>query len=130
MRALEELKDGKMPHLFAVKRVEFPRELLDFKVFTGRVSLNDFEGSAVFGYDEGHLMEHVSVSHRNPHRLPSWDVMCRIKDMFFYPEEMVVQLHPPGSLYFHGFRDRDNVLHLWRPMNGDFSILNDPERWC
>lgn len=130
MRKLNELLDGNMPHLFAVTRATYLRELLEFHVYTGRVVWNDFEGSVVFGYDEANLMEHVSVSHKNPHRLLTWEQMCRIKDMFFYPDEMVVQIHPPEELYLHGFKERDNVLHLWRPMNGDFSILNEPERWC
>ena len=54
--------------------------------------------------------------------------MCRLKDMFFYPEEMVVQLHPPKSEYVSGVESGgvklENVLHLWRPKDGDFSILN------
>ena len=74
-------------------------------------------------------MEHISVSHHKRHKLPTWDDMCKLKDMFFYPEEMVVQIHPAASRYFHGVGDRTNILHLWRPQNGDFSVLNRPEEW-
>ncbi len=37
--------------------------------------------------------------------------MCWIKDLFFLPEETVVQYHPRRSAYV----DRYPVLHLWRP---------------
>lgn len=88
----------------------------------------------IFGYDEAHLMEHVSVSCYNRKKLPTWDDMCKLKKMFFNDDEMVVQIHPSEENYLHGvsrpgFKTLENVLHLWRPMDGDFSILNTPERW-
>ena len=61
--------------------------------------------------------EHVSVSPWSDKRksCPTWDEMCAIKDMFFEPEERVVQYHPPKSEYvnMHPYR-----LHLWRPTTG------------
>lgn len=58
--------------------------------------------------------EHVSVSPCNIKRktCPTWDDMCAIKDLFFDPEETVVQYHPPKSDYvnMHPY-----CLHLWRP---------------
>ena len=126
MRSLEELK--KMPHLSITCRAR--RYGLDqFHVYDGFVSWHDFEGTVVFGYDEGECMEHVSVSSRKRKQLPTWEQMQRLKDLFFYPEEMVLQIHPPESKYVHGVNGLNNVLHLWRPMDGDFSILNSPERW-
>lgn len=60
--------------------------------------------------------EHVSVSPGNPNRkkIPSWEEMCAIKDMFFTPEETVVQYHPPKSDYVN---NHPYCLHLWRPIN-------------
>lgn len=57
--------------------------------------------------------DHVSVS--RPNRCPMWEEMCAIKDMFFYPEERVVQYHPPHSEYvnLHPY-----CLHLWKPNDG------------
>lgn len=65
--------------------------------------------------------EHVSVSPKNQKRCPTWDEMCAIKDMFFNPEETVVQYHPPKSDYvnIHPY-----CLHLWRPI--DKEILRPP----
>lgn len=61
---------------------------------------------------DGEDWDHVSVSLQK--RCPSWDEMCFVKDLFFEPEEAVMQLHPPKSDYVnhHPF-----CLHLWRPQN-------------
>lgn len=64
----------------------------------------------VFSWGGG--WDHVSVSFRD--RCPTWEEMCRIKDMFFYPEERCVEYHPPASEYvnFHPY-----CLHIWRPQH-------------
>jgi hypothetical protein len=59
--------------------------------------------------------EHVSV-HIVDHEqeaTPLWEEMCRIKDMFWDPEDCVMQLHPPRSEYVNNHK---NCLHLWRPV--------------
>jgi hypothetical protein len=47
-------------------------------------------------------------------RTPIWQEMCLIKDLFFGPEETVIQIHPPRSRYVN---NHEHVLHLWRPYN-------------
>lgn len=80
-----------------------------FKVFIG--------GRAFFVIaSDGGGWDHVSVHLKNQKRLPTWDEMCAIKDMFFEAEECVVQYHPPHSEYVN---DHPYVLHLWRPADGD-----------
>lgn len=61
--------------------------------------------------------DHVSVTPCNRKRqtCPTWDEMCAIKDMFFEPEEGVVQYHPAKSQYVN---NHPYCLHLWRPNNG------------
>lgn len=54
--------------------------------------------------------EHVSVSVTGG-RLPSWGEMCRVKALFWRPDETVVQFHPPESEYVNICE----VLHLWKP---------------
>lgn len=56
--------------------------------------------------------EHVSVSLKN--RCPNWDEMCFVKDLFWDPEECVMQLHPPRSQWINV---HPHCLHLWRPKN-------------
>ena len=55
--------------------------------------------------------EHVSVS--TAVRCPTWEEMCLVKDLFWDPEDAVVQLHPPRSEWvnYHPY-----TLHLWRPI--------------
>lgn len=66
---------------------------------------------------DGGGWEHVSVSpcNRKRQNCPTWEEMCAIKDMFFEPEECVMQLHPPKSDYvnMHPY-----CLHLWKPTGG------------
>ena len=61
---------------------------------------------------DGPDWEHVSAT--TPFRCPTWAEMCRLKDLFWAENEVVMQLHPPKSDYvnLHPY-----CLHLWRPIN-------------
>jgi len=61
--------------------------------------------------------EHVSVSCER--RCPNWTEMCFVKDLFWNPEEAVMQLHPPKSDYvnMHPY-----CLHLWRPLHVEMPL--------
>lgn len=61
----------------------------------------------------GRGWEHVSISPANSHKIPSWNVMCILKDMFFNEEEVVMQLHPKKSEYINNM---NTCLHLWKPI--------------
>ena len=63
--------------------------------------------------------DHVSVSRSN--RCPDWGEMCRVKDLFWGPEECVVQYHPPKSDYKNAHR---YCLHLWKPQNQELPRPN------
>lgn len=56
--------------------------------------------------------EHVSSS--LPDRCPTWEEMCAVKDLFWTPEDCVMQLHVPVVDYVncHPF-----TLHLWKPID-------------
>ena len=63
---------------------------------------------------DGLCWQHVSVSFgAHNHKIPSWEIMCRVKDLFWEPEDWVVQFHPAKSqsVNFH-----PGCLHLWRPL--------------
>lgn len=76
------------------------------RVYLGTCHLNK---AAQVVWSWGDSWDHVSVSFRN--RCPTWDEMCRIKDMFFYEDECCVEYHPAK-------RDYVNIhpycLHIWR----------------
>jgi len=62
---------------------------------------------------DGGGWDHVSVSlPETANETPTWTEMCYIKDLFFDPEEVVVQYHPPHSRYIN---IDGGCLHLWRP---------------
>lgn len=63
--------------------------------------------------------EHVSVSYHGMKKLPTWEEMCEVKDIFWNEEEEVVQIHPKHSQYVN----IGEVLHLWRPADGDWNRL-------
>lgn len=73
----------------------------------------------IASYGDG--WDHVSVSRRD--RAPTWDEMCRVKDLLFDLEDCVIQYHPPRSKYvnIHPF-----CLHLWRPQGQRIPI---PPKW-
>ena len=62
---------------------------------------------------DGMGWKHVSVSNHQKKKLPDWNVMCRIKDLFFDDEEWVAQFHPARSEYVN---HNPYTLHLWRPL--------------
>jgi hypothetical protein len=62
---------------------------------------------------DGGGWQHVSVSYwQKPRRVPSWELMCRIKDLFWDKTDTVVQYHPAESDYVNM---HPGCLHLWRP---------------
>ena len=54
--------------------------------------------------------EHLSVS--MPSRTPSWEQMCKMKDIFWGEDEACVQYHPKKEDYVNMHQ---HCLHIWRP---------------
>ena len=109
------------------KRLMFKKEPIKLQLYMkaamqgGYITLgNGHKGTFVMGRDEDG-MEHVSVQLQR--KLPTWEEMCEIKDIFWSEEEMVVQIHPRKSEYVN----ITEALHLWRPKDGDWSRLNEKE---
>lgn len=70
--------------------------------------------------DDGTEWQHVSVSSKN--WTPTWEIMCKIKDLFWDPEVVVVQYHPKKSDYVN---NHPHCLHMFHWNKGDFPM---PER--
>jgi hypothetical protein len=115
-------------------RKTLPSKLTDGRIRHGAYATPDSYGPCgafdIFGprggrlhiiasYDES--WEHVSVSVM--HRLPNWDEMCYVKNLFWDEEETVIQFHPPKSEYVNCHA---NCLHLWKPVLGQ---IKTPESW-
>lgn len=60
----------------------------------------------------GEGWEHVSVSFHS--RTPTWEEMCKVKNIFWDAEDVVIQFHPRASEYVNA---HEHCLHLWRPTN-------------
>lgn len=60
-------------------------------------------------FDGTEEWEHVSVS--LPNRCPTWDEMCKVKDLFWGEDLTVVQYHPEKSQYIN---NHPHCLHLFR----------------
>ena len=69
--------------------------------------------------------EHVSVSVKmapfeggvvEANTLPTWSDLDFVKDLFWRPEETVIQLHVPKSEHVNC---HPHCLHLWRPLGVD-----------
>jgi hypothetical protein len=59
--------------------------------------------------------EHASCGTNT--KTPSWDIMCRIKDIFWRKDECCVQYHPKEEDYvtMHEF-----TLHIWKQVDKEF----------
>lgn len=75
----------------------------------GIIALPLWRGTVIWSTGAG--WEHVSVSPESKRIVPTWDDMCKIKDIFFGDDEAVIQIHPPKDEYVNNM---PNCLHLWR----------------
>ena len=55
--------------------------------------------------------DHVSVAPLKKNKIPTWEMMCKVKEIFFRDDEAVIQVHPPKDEYVNMM---PNCLHLWR----------------
>lgn len=65
--------------------------------------------TVIWSYGGG--WEHISIDGK--HRMPTWEEMCQLKDMFFNYDECCVQYHPPKSEYVNNVK---HCLHIWKPI--------------
>jgi len=79
-------------------------------IYMTRMKIGKTEGSIIWSPNEDGW-EHVSFSPSNYSKMPSWEEMCELKDLFWDDEEEVIQIHPKKSEYVN---IRENCLHLWR----------------
>jgi hypothetical protein len=70
-------------------------------------------------HTDGRRWLHVSVSRRNQ-EVPSWAVMCEVKDLFIGHERTAIQVHPPREKWVNIHK---GCLHLWCCLDGE--ILPD-----
>lgn len=89
----------------------------------GFIKLTDAGTCTVVWNDNEEGWEHVSLSPKKKSKIPTWNDMCQLKDIFFNDDEEVLQLHPKKRNYVNL---KDNCLHLWKPKGID--IMETLER--
>lgn len=91
-----------------------PNGVFNFKQQYGSGSVTNFFIIA----SSGNGWEHVSVS-LDRDRCPTWEEMCKVKDLFWDEEDAVFQFHPPKSQYVN---QHPYCLHLWRKIGADIEL--------
>ncbi len=101
MKALEEIR--KTPNLFI--KAETENDGMGGRYFDKQSGkyLN-----FIFSYQMG--WEHLSVS--TPSKCPTWEQMCRMKDIFWNKDECCVEYHPKEEDYVN---NHPYCLHIWKP---------------
>lgn len=113
-----------------MKDIEVIKERVDLKIFDEKLKM--YNGiikppecglcTLVVGFKEMGY-EHISVSPTKKSKMPTWNDMAYLKDIFFEDEEEAYQIIPKKSQYVN---IKENCLHIWKPMNG--KTLNDVAR--
>lgn len=67
---------------------------------------------------DGEGWEHVSVHVvvEGKQRTPTWSEMCKIKELFWSEDDVVIQYHPRKTEYVNNHK---HCLHLWKPIGLD-----------
>ena len=116
MKTLDEIKADRIA--FGMRSAE----INGIKMLCGMIYDRNQKIYFTLGDDEDGW-EHVAIHVGDGRKAPSWEVMCKAKATFWHDDEDVIQLHPKKKEYFHGVHGME-VLHLWRPKDGDWSMLN------
>ena len=89
-----------------------------------KIKLPDCGACSVLWGDNEAGWEHVSVSPKKKfnkaglENIPTWNDMCVLKDIFFWPGEEAYQIHPKEKEYVNL---QSNCLHLWKPIGHELS---------
>ena len=78
----------------------------------GKVKVNqNIDEDLHFIFSKGLGWEHLSVS--TPVKTPTWEQMCKMKEIFWGDDEVCMELHPKKEEYvnMHPY-----CLHIWKPI--------------
>lgn len=112
MRNLKQIKET--TNLFVDKE--------GYDGFAGRYFDKDSNKMLQYVFSWGGGWEHLSVS--LPRKCPTWEQMCKMKEIFYDDEEVCVEYHPRRSDYVNMHQ---YCLHIWRPI--DESIPTPPRNY-
>lgn len=58
--------------------------------------------------------QHVTVHIVGQDEPPTWKFLCQVKDLFWEPDDWVLQIHPPKNSKVHY---QKGYAHLWRSIS-------------
>ena len=76
--------------------------------FKADIHIGGWDGSVICSTGAG--WEHVSVSPYIRRIIPSYDDMCKLKDMFWNEDEDAIHIFPRKDNYVNNL---ENCIHLW-----------------
>ena len=110
MKSIEEIKkNGKLQILTESKNDECEIQIRAY--YTDPVTRKRYwcKFTKAFGW------EHLAITPQpQRNKVPEWDVMCKVKDIFWDEEECCVEYHPRKSQYIN---NNEVCLHIWKPLN-------------
>lgn len=109
MKTLNEILDSK--HIYS-QSLTFAEDGV-----MGYLNLDRMDMSFVASWGGG--WEHVSVSPLKRKVTPTWETMCKVKDIFYREDEAVIQIHPPRTEYVNNL---PHCLHLWRAIDQEMVL--------
>lgn len=78
----------------------------------GKIKVNQNLDEALhFIFSWGLEWEHLSVS--TPVKTPTWEQMCKMKEIFWRDDEVCMELHPKKEDYVN---NHSYCLHIWKPI--------------
>lgn len=99
-------------HEFAKYRHPEPGIYGQPKDYGGLFLIEKKDGNLLILVSNGEGWDHVSVSLED--RCPTWEEMEFVKRLFFYPDEVCMQLHVAASKHLSFM---PYCLHIWKPQN-------------
>lgn len=114
MRPLEEIKaDGKLKILELYTCKEFMDDTEETGIrIVGHLTDPITRATYLVMFTKQFGWEHASISWLHKNKLPDWNIMCRLKDMFWSKDECCVQYHPAEEDYVNM---HEYTLHVWKP---------------
>jgi len=118
MRNIDEIKQTSGMVIKKEGKDGFGGTVFPIEYKNGKVKIvKDIDKALHFMFSWGCGFEHLSVS--TPIKCPTWEQMCKMKDIFWRDDEVCMQLHPKKEDYVNCMQ---YCLHIWRPIDKEIPM--------
>ena len=113
MRDIDEIMKTMGLKIKAKKSNGFGGSIFPIEYKNGKAKIiQDYDKVLNFMFSWTCGFEHLSVS--TTVKTPTWEQMCKMKDIFWRDDEVCMQLHPAKENYINNM---PYCLHIWKPIN-------------